>query len=327
MPIRHINIGTEGFVAFANALRNEQKREPEDFLAGIEGSGTVVLGEFDGHKLKAFSIFQPFQEPSLHLGGMFEPGYFKNLREIVAVVAVYNISLIHTVGGNKNLAASASKLIHRFEELLLEGNEEYCLLISLFKNANRKAFLLYRSLGFNKRGSESYLMDVDPVDILDKYGRAEKEGGTIFLKTFQEMDEEDLQSLSNCYSKVFTLGIDVEVEEHLLGIIKRPSFLPELSILVCDSSERAKVIGFYFIEKSTDMSIYISAAGLQKNFRGRRITGRSFSWVMENCLNHGYRKALLITASPRLKTAFSRMICARHRDTLMWFIKCGIRDD
>jgi hypothetical protein len=325
MPISRIVPGTPPFDLFADALRRELGKEPEDYDATAVSDDTFVLGQFEGERLAAFAIFRSFLDPTLHLGGMIDPAYFKGLEEL-GDVSIFNISMIRTIGGTENLGRAAGELIVEAERLLLGRSEAYCMLISLFKEANRKAFRLYRSLGFKKRGGESYYMDVDPADVLKKYGRAGRAEGDIRLKTFDEMDEKDRESLAQCYGQVFVSNLDLPVLQHLGRIISKKAFLPRLSTLVCDASRGGEVVGFCFIEKESDESVYINAAGLRRDFRGGAVSMRSFSWIMENCMKEGYRKATLVTASKKLKAVFSEMICARSRDTLVWFIKCGMRD-
>jgi len=326
MPIARIIPGTGPFALFADALRGELGKEPEDYNASAGSDSTLILGEFEGKRLKAFAIFRSFLDPTLHLGGMIDPEYFKGLEEL-GDVAIFNISLIRAVGGMENLGRYAAELIGEAEDLLLRQSEAYCLLISLFKEANKKAFRLYRSLGFKKRGGESYFMDIDPADVLKKYGRAGKTEGDIHLKTFDEMDAKDLEGLAQCYGQVFVSNLDVPVRQHLERIIAKKALLPRLSTLICDASRKGEVVGFCFIEKESDKSVYINAAGLRRDFRGGAVSMRSFSWIMENCMKEGYRKATLVTASRKLKAAFSKAFCARFRDTLVWFIKCGLRDE
>lgn len=326
MTLKRIEAETGEFDSFTRALNEHVGKSPGDFRAGAADSGTVILGNFDGERLRAFAIFQPYRDPTLHLGGMIDPGYLRHLDEMKDV-ALYNISLIHSLEGDDALADFARELIGGFEEMILEEYEEYCLLISLLKKANRIAMPLYRSLGFKKRGGESYFMELDPLDIVDRYGKAEKEEGGIVVKTFEELDEKDFVGLAACYGKVFASQIDEETVMHnLRSIIARPSFMPGLSVAVTDTS-RGEVIGFCFIERGEDKSLYINAAGLIEGFRGGGVSMRSFSWVMENCAQQGWRAASLVTASEKLKSAFEKMICARPKDTLVWFIKCGIRDE
>ena len=327
MTIQRIEHGTRQFAAFEDALAAETGKAPGDFHVGEDRDAAVVLGRFDDRGgLEAFTIFQSFLDPTLHLGGMIDPEYYKRLQELEDV-AIFNIGLIHTMGGKEDLAARAAELIGEFEKMLLERHEAYCLLISMFKEANKMAFPMYRKLGFKKEGGESYFMDIDPRDVVKKYGRAGKEEGSVVLKTFGEMSERDMESLAKCYGGVFTAGIDVPVLEHLRAIIGKPAFLADLSVLVCDKARGGDVIGFCFIEKQDKASVYINAAGLARKFRGGDISMRSFSWVMQNCFDHGYAKATLVTATKKLRKVFSRAICARYRDTLVWLIKCGARDD
>ncbi len=327
MTIQRIEYGTRQYAAFEKALRSETGKAPGDFHAGEGRDAAVILGRFDDHeRLEAFTIFQSFLDPALHLGGMIDPAYYNQLKELEDV-AVFNIGLIHTMGGKADLAARAAELIGEFEKMLLDKHEAYCLLISMFKEANSPAFPMYRSLGFRKEGGESYFMDIDPRDVVKKYGRAGKEEGSIVLKTFSEMSEKDLESLAECYGGVFTAGIDVPIVEHLRAIIGKPAFLPDLSVIVCDAARGGEVIGFCFIENQDRASVYINAAGLARKFRGGEVSMKSFSWIMQNCLDHGYAKATLVTATKKLRKVFSRAICARYRDTLVWLIKCGARDE
>jgi len=325
MPVRRLQAGTGEFREFCRILGGLGK-EPGDFRAASGDSGTVVLGRFDADSLKAFAIFQPFRDPSLHLGGMIDPDYLRGLDEL-GDVAIFNISLIHSVSGADALAGDAAELIARFEESLLDAHEAYCLLISLLRKDNRKALGLYRSMGFRKRGGESYFMEIDPGDVIAKYGRADKRRGTVVIKTLREASEADMESLAQCYGGVFAAKADLPLREGLSHIMARPSFLADLSVAICDEARGGKVIGFCFIEKGDANSVYIHAAGLSGEFRGSGVSMKCFSWIMDNCLRGGCGRATLVTASKKLRKVFEKNFCARHRDTLSWHIKCGAADE
>lgn len=325
MPVKRLKAGTDEFLEFCRLLGRMDK-EPGDFRAASEDSGTVVLGRVDDGGLKAFAVFQPFRDPTLHLGGMIDPDYLRGLEEL-GDVAVFNISLIHSVSGGDGLAGEAVELITHFEDSLLEAHEAYCLLISLFRKDNRKALGLYRSMGFRKRGGESYFMEIDPEEVVRKYGRTEKRRGNIVLRTLSEAGEADMDGLAQCYGGVFAANVDLPLREQLGHIMARPSFLAELSVAVCDESQGGKVIGFCFIERGDAGSVYIHAGGLSAEFRGSGVSMRSFSWIMENCMLRGFRRATLVTASKKLRKVFEKNFCARHRDTLSWYIKCGAADE
>jgi GNAT superfamily N-acetyltransferase len=325
MPVRRLQPGTGEFREFCRLL-GTMGREADDFRAASESSGTVVLGRFDGADLRAFAVFQPFRDPSLHLGGMIDPDYLRGLDEL-GDVALFNISLIHSAAGADALAGHAAELIGRFEESLLEEHEAYCLLISLFRKDNRKALGLYRSMGFRKRGGESYFMEIDPRDVIEKYGRAEKRQGTVVIRTLREATEADMESLAQCYGGVFAAKADLALREQLGHIMARPSFLADLSVAVCDEAQGGKVIGFCFIEKGEPGCVYIHAAGLSGEFRGSGVSMKCFSWIMDNCIANGCGRATLVTASKKLRKVFEKNFCARHRDTLSWHIKCGAADE
>ncbi len=323
--IRLIRHGTAEFGLFEDGLERELGKVPADFNAADGSADTLVLGSFEGQGLVAFAILRSFLDPTLHIGGMIDPGYMRSLEELDDV-AIFNISLIRTIGGTEDLGEHARLLIGEAERLLLERQESYCLLISLFAKANKKAFPLYRSLGFKKRGGTSYYMDIDAADVPKKYGVSERRAGSFSFRTFDAMDESDLDSLARCYARVFTAGIDGPVKQNIGRIIARRAFMQELSVIVCDDSRDGEVVGFCFIEREDAESVFIDAAGLVQEVRGGGISTKSFSWIMQNCLDHGYRKASLVTASKKLRYVFARAICARPRDSIVWYIKCGTRD-
>ena len=325
MPVRRLRPGTGEFREFCRLL-GDMGKEPGDFRADAEDSGTVVLGRLDAGSLTAFSIFQPFRDPSLHLGGMIDPDYLRGLDEL-GDVAIFNISLIHSVSGADALAGDAAGLIRSFEESLLESHEAYCLLISLFKKDNRKALGLYRSMGFRKRGGESYFMEIDPGDVIAAYGRADRRQGSVVIKTLREAGEADMESLARCYGGVFAARADLPLRRQLGHIMERPSFLDDLSVAICDEARGGEVIGFCFIERGDAGSVYIHAAGLSGEFRGSGVSMKCFSWIMDNCLRHGCGRATLVTASRKLRKVFEKTFCARLRDTLSWYIKCGAEDE
>ena len=318
--------GTREFDLFARMLREGAQREPEDFGAGLPGSGTQVVGLVEKGRLQAFAIFQPYTDPSLHLGGMVDPEFVGRLGDL-GDTALYNISLIHSASKDASLGAQARALIEAFAAMLLEAHASYGLLISLFRKANRKAVGNYRSMGFRRRGGESYFMDVDPDEIIAKYGRAGKREGTIVLKTFAEAGEADMASLARCYGAVFMRGVEVDVRQHLGRIAAAPSFLKDLSVLVTDEARGGEVVGFCFIERGGPETVYVHAAGMSQDLRGSGVAMRSFSWIMENCLGRGVKRATLVTASKKLRDVFGKIICARLRDTLVWYIRCGVRDE
>jgi len=323
--IRCIRPGTVDFDLFADGLEKEIGKLPEDFNAAQENDDTFILGSFEGRRLEAFAIFRSFLDPTLHLGGMIDSGYLRSLRELDDV-AIFNISLIRTIGGTENLGAHARLLIGEAQRLLLDRQESYCLLINLFKKANRKALPLYRSLGFKRRGGTSYYMDIDPAAVVAKYGRSGRNVGSVSIKTFDEMDGRDLDGLARCYARVFAPDIDVPVREGIGRIILRRAFLPQMSVILRDASPAGEVVGFCFIERESAESVFIDAAGLLEGYRGGGVSRASFSWIMDNCLAHGYRKASLVTASMKLRYVFAGAICARFRDSIVWYIKCGARD-
>jgi hypothetical protein len=289
-------------------------------------SGTEVVGLFEKGRLEAFAIFQPYQDPSLHLGGMVDPEFAGRLGDL-GDTALYNIGLIHSASGDARLGAQARELIDAFATMLLESHASYGLLISLFRKANRRAFGNYRSMGFRRRGGESYFMDVDPNEVIAKYGRAGKREGTILLKTFAEAGEADMASLARCYGAVFLRGLEADVGGHLARIAAAPSFLPDLSVLVTDEARGGEVVGFCFIERGGPEAVYVHAAGMSQDLRGSGVAMRSFSWIMERCLGRGVKKATLVTASKKLRDVFGKIIFARLRDTLVWYIRCGVRDE
>ena len=86
------------------------------------------------------------------------------------------------------------------------------------------------------------------------------------------MDDADMESLGRCYGQVFVPDVDVPVQDNLKKIISQRAFLSGLSTLVCDTSQNGEVIGFCFIEKEEEGSVYINAAGLRKEFRGGGVT-------------------------------------------------------
>jgi hypothetical protein len=326
MPVTRLSGGTREFDLFARMLREGAQREPEDFGAGLPGSGTEVMGLVENGRLLAFAIFQPYMDPSLHLGGMVDPEFVGRLDDL-GDTALYNISLIHSASAEGSLGAQARALIEAFAEMLLGSHESYGLLISLFRKGNRRAVGNYRSMGFRRRGGESYFMDVDPNEIIAKYGRAGKREGTIFLKTFAEAGEADMASLARCYRTVFMRGVEVDVRQHLARIAAAPSFLKDLSVLVTDEAHGGEVVGFCFIERGGPETVYVHAAGMSQDLRGSGVAMRSFSWIMENCLGRGVKRVTLVTASKKLRDVFGKIICATLRDTLVWYIRCGVRDE
>lgn len=315
---KEIGYNSKEFNIFKNILVEKFKKEPEDFGI-LEKSNHIVLGKFYKDELRSFAIFQLYKDPTLHLGSMVDHNYFKNLNTIQEV-GIYNIGLIYE---NENKLDKASKeLITHFEKILLKRYEGFILLISLFKNANKLAFPLYKSLGFKQKKGRSYYMDIDPLEFINKYGRFQQIEN-IILKSFNEMNEKELVSLSKCYAEVFTSSIDVPIVEYLKQIISKPSFSKELSTIICDLSQDGEIVGFCFIEEGDDDTIYINAAGLNKDFRGKDISIKTLQLIMENSLKMGYKKVTLVTSSPKLKDAFTKKFCAKIEDTLIWFVKTG----
>lgn len=328
--IKIIDQRAKEFEEFERVLRERLGRTVEDFGIDLQNSKTIVLGCYsrDGG-LSGFGIFQPYFEPLLHFGSMIEPSVISGTMAVFGDVLLYNISLVYSLEGDDKLADITRRMIRQMEKLLLQRADKYCLLISLFKKANRRAFRFYKSMGFKRRGASSYYMDIRPEDVVKRYGKVTTPIGSIVLKSFEKMDDSEFESLCDCYVEVFMGGEtgEFDVKGSLKRVISKPSFSKKLSTVVCDSREEGKVVGFCFIEEAGDDSFYINAAGLRSSYRGKGISMKSFSWIMERGLRHGYRKATLITGSLKLRLFFSRAICAVYRDTLVWMVKCGIRND
>jgi|GEM_PF-7124225 len=326
MKIIQITPGTEEFRIFSEALKKEVNKEPEDFGITSEDKSTLILCGFSEKGLESFAIFRSFLDLSLHIGTMVEPSYLKSLKEIENA-EIFEISIVRTTGSNDKLAEATTEFIGEAERILLDRAEACCLMISLLEKGNAKSFPLWKKLGFKRKGGKAYLMELSLIDVVKRYGKVSKREGEILLKTFDELNDDNLKTLASCYSKIFAPSLEGEVYHYLQKMISKKSFLKNLSTVVCNLSNGEEVIGFCFIERENDSRIYISAAGLNENMRGKGVSMRSFSWIMENCINCGYKKASLVTASRKLKSFFSRSICAHHVDNVVRYIKCSARDE
>lgn len=324
MIVRQIVEGTRDFKTFKKIFRShlgvaygQTEREPEK---------TLLFGWYDQNELMAFAQFQPYTDPGLHIGNTIALEQFH--RMTCEDTAIFVIRLIYSFKGNHILKASAEALISGCEDYLLETFREYCLMISLYDNANEKAFPLYSELGFKKKdGTESYAMAIDIFAFLNNYvyGKPLKEN--IVFKSLDHLSVEEFYGLVDCYRDIFTPQLPFQfVAAQLKGFLTGQILLKGLSAIIIDKAAHETVVGFCWIARHQKKSIYINAFGIAKNYRKGFTAAELFYPIMKKCNEMGYEKAKFSTGSARLKNAFQRILGATLEDIVCWHIKCNVSD-
>ncbi|MGD9209898.1 MAG: hypothetical protein PVI90_03945, partial [Desulfobacteraceae bacterium] len=205
MNVKQIQTGTQDFRKFKQYFRNHLRNEY--YNNDRETKKTLLFGRYDSNELTAVAIFQPYTEPTLHMGSMISANAYRDIHKFEDV-AIYVIRLIYAFKNKNRLAESAAALIRACEDYLLERFGACCLMISLFQTANKKAFPHYSNLGFVKKdNSDSYHMSIDLTDLIRRYPKTQRLQSPVVLKSIQTMTMDDFARLVECYKNVFAPDI------------------------------------------------------------------------------------------------------------------------
>lgn len=324
MIVKRIVEGTPDFKTFKKEFRShlgsayvQTEREPEK---------TLLFGRYDQNELVAFALFQPYTDPGLHIGSRIALDQFKRMTG--EDTAIYVIRLIYSFKGNHILKASAEALIAGCEDYLRTTWRTYCLMISLYENANQKAFPMYADLGFRKKdGTESYAMAIDIAAFLKRYVYAKSLNKNFIFESLDHLTDDVFHGLVNCYRDIFTPELPFQfIVAQLRGVLAGPTVLRDLSAIIIENTIHRRVVGFCLVSRDQGKRVFITAFGMAEAYRKGLAAAKLFYPIMKNCHEKGYTGARLSTASARLKSAFTRILGATLEDTVNWHIKCNVSD-